>query len=299
MPLHVARNTGDKLSVKKILAAANISTPIGGVATSENVSVFQQLRNKGVERVIVKPVSGSLSMGILADVSLETAQTHVEFNNTQTYLIEEYISGTEIRCHTANYKTVTAYLREKLHVKGDGQKNMSELLEELRTLQLCNPFTASSAINPPETIEFLKTLDIDAQFIPQHNEKVVISPSKFWDHRNAVNISNHITPKLRKSLNQVSKALNLKIAAIDAIISNDDTLNILEVNTKPGGLIWGFPLIGKWNLDFPEAVIRGHFPKWKSEIRKVKKYAFLDLFSDYQNQKERVSFDVADYLEYE
>lgn len=299
LPMQAAINTKDKLSIKKILASANISTPLGGVATSENTEVFQHLRNQGVERVIVKPISGSLSKGILADVSLEIARAHVAFHNTQTYLVEEYIIGTEIRCHTVNYKTVTAYLRDKLHIKGDGKKNISELLYELRTLQLCNPFTASSAIDVHAGLEFLSTINIYGTFVPQHNERIIISPSKFWDHRSAVNISNHITSKLKQNLKNVSKALNLKIAAIDAIISRDDTLYVLEVNTKPGGLIWGFPLFGEWNLDFPEAVIRWHFPKWRSDIRRVKKYAFLDLFSDYQNQKERAVFDVADYIEYE
>lgn len=299
LPMHVALNTSDKLTIKKNLASSGISTPIGGVANAQNTRVFEELRKNNINRVIVKPISGSLSKGIIADVSLEAAQKFVTLNNNETYLIEEFITGTEIRCHTVNYKTITAYLRENLHIKGDGKKNTAELLEELRTLQLCNPFTATNAINIDESIKFLNTQGIDKLYVPQRNDKIIISPSKFFDHRNATNISNHITPKLKESLKQISKATNLQVAAIDAIIDNYDNLYVLEVNTKPGGLIWGFPLFGSWNLDFPEAVIRWHFPKWQGNIRRIKKYNFLSLFRDFQNQPERIKFNVADYIDYD
>ena len=75
-----ARESKDKSRTKALLHHAGVATPFGGIAQASNTAILSQFAAAGVTRVVVKPVSGSRSRDVLANVSLQHAHAHIAIN---------------------------------------------------------------------------------------------------------------------------------------------------------------------------------------------------------------------------
>ncbi len=292
-----AREASDKTRTKPILHHAGVATPFGGAATAKDLSILQAFASAKVNRVVVKPISGSSKKDIRANQTLAQAQQYIMSSPDVVFIVEQYIKGTEVRMQVVGQSVVSTILQMPQHVVGDGLSTLAQLVDRRTEMRRTNPIRTHYLID--ENKYFLRLLDRDIvpsmvpavdQTIWLTNDTVVGPMTDHFDY------SDRISEAAKASAVATAKCFGVKITAIDAIIDRNGETFVLELNSKPGIDTACFPLQGKWNLDVPEAIVKLHFPKLKKPLRKVQRYDFLAMAEDYIRQTERSVFKARDYI---
>lgn len=292
-----AREASDKTRTKPILHHAGVATPFGGAATAKDLSILQAFASAKVNRVVVKPISGSSKKDIRANQTLAQAKQYIMSSPDAVFIVEQYIQGTEVRMQVVGQSVVSTIRQVPQHVIGDGVSTLAELVEARMDLRRRNPIRAHLLID--ENGYFLRLLDRDIapSMVPAVGQTIwltkdtVVGPAT--DH---FDYSDKISEAAKASALATAKCFGVKITAIDAIIDRSGETFVLELNSKPGIDTACFPMQGKWNLDVPEAMLKLHFPKLKEPLRKVKSYDFLAMGEDYIRQTEKSIFNARDYI---
>lgn len=172
--------------------------------------------------VVVKPNNGCEGQGVsLCSTAKEFEYAIMQlFKHSGSISICPYYSiDTEYRTFYLDGECYLIYGKTKPYVTGDGIHNISELIINLHL--------------PDNSIVDNNLSKLDMEYVPELGEKVEIS----WKH----NLSGGATPailekgklydKIRELVFLTGKAMNIKFATIDVILTNSGELYVMEVNS--------------------------------------------------------------------
>lgn len=194
---------------------------------------------KNNKKVVIKPNFGYEGKGVYLCNNLKEAEiaVHKLFKNSSSLsMCPFYDIVTEFRTFYLDGKIHLIYGKTKPQVVGNGKDTLGYLISEL---------------NLPKKLvveENVGLLDLD--YVPKKDEVVYIS----WKH----NLSGGATfdilkkGKLYSEIEDLAlkagKAMNLKFATIDIILTSDNNLYVLEVNSGIGTSIFINSIDGGYDL---------------------------------------------------
>lgn len=240
----------DKYITNRILAERGIPVPDEMLVTLDSQAKDREIKKflDKHKKIVVKPLDGAHGKGITVNVSnlemLEKALAEARDNTIQdSILIQEQISGIDVRIVIINYKVIGAISRTPASVIGDGVHNIRQLIE------LTNAsddrginYRAPLNIIPIDKVERFLSLE-ELAHTPAEDEEVQV-----------IGVSNIGMGGLRRDIHKITsnfmkdiaikaaKTLELPVCGIDFIIKQlpspestqeDLNLRVIEANACP------------------------------------------------------------------
>jgi cyanophycin synthetase len=254
----------NKVATANILREVGLPAPVHGVITTETDAL--SLATKIGFPVVVKPSDRDRGEGVTVDIFRETqlkaAFAHAQkLSKSKQVIVERQVLGTCHRLFIVNGKLLYAVKRHPISVIGDGQRTVSQLVDDEVLKESFKPPWERSEIKPIDelALQTLQKLGLSLESVPGKDIFIPLRPIETteWggvdeDVTQAVHSEN-----LRIAL-QAAKIFGLHIAGID-IISPDiakpwhaNGAIINEVNFAPlfGGAEISRSYIPKFFEDF-------------------------------------------------
>ncbi len=246
--LGVNSQLSSNLSVNKVktsilLKSQNIPTPKFKTFTEEiaaNTYAINQLKKK--KALVVKPISGSLSIGITVKPSTPAQIRNAvkeAFEGNSSIMIEEYIPGKHFRITILDDEIIAITQRIAANVTGDGKQTVTELIQQKNAqrekMQLPPIFLRK------KDLHYLKEENIDLQKIYPKGTYILLQLGCDLDiGGERVRIDKENIPQENRELFiNAAKTLSLRFAGIDYITPNITTPHTLirsainEINSAP------------------------------------------------------------------
>ncbi|MUP38691.1 bifunctional glutamate--cysteine ligase GshA/glutathione synthetase GshB [Labilibaculum euxinus] len=249
----------NKLVTKKILEKGGIRVPAGldYQDARQARSDFDLFEGKGI---VVKPKSTNFGLGITIlkenkDEEVYKRAVDIAFEHDGSILIEEFISGREFRFFVINDKVCGILHRVPANVKGDGEKNIRELVE----IKNQDPLRGKGYRTPLEKIRleeaeemFLKEQGLCFKSVPKKDQVVYLREnSNISTGGDSIDYTDDIHQSYKDIAIESSKALGVQITGLDMMIEDvnqpaaKDNYAIIEMNFNPAIHIHCYPYIGK------------------------------------------------------
>lgn len=258
----------DKNLAKQALARAGIRTPRGMVARHGDTEVLARfLSSIAANRFVLKPVRGSLGMNTHVDISAAKVMTLFAALGSQDLLIEEYISGHEIRAYVVGDRCVRSTMLLSPCVVGNGVDSVIALMSEKATARANNlsvykePLVLSRA-----ELAALETACNGLGSVLEEGRTVLLSRTKsVLRGADTMNADDIVNDSFREVAVKSCRALGLPNAALDIIVSDDPARPgafVLEANQRAHVAFVVFPTLGPGSgNDIAEAIIDFYFPE--------------------------------------
>ncbi len=197
--------------------------------------------------IVIKPLDGNHGKGASINVTnWEDAVSGLEF--AQKYgrrvIVEKFITGFDFRVLVINNKLVAAAKRVPAHVIGDGEKNISQLIEIVnqdprRGYGHENVLTEITVDR--DTLDLLEKKEYTLETIPAKDEIVYLkSTANLSTGGTSVDVTDMMHPENIFLCERISRVIGLDICGVDIMAENlTQPLKatggvILEVNAAPG-----------------------------------------------------------------
>lgn len=245
-----AKIAKDKYITNTLLRQHGLPVPCEDlVRRSEELLQDAERKNnflKKYKQLVVKPLDGSHGKGISTNVSnidrLDKAIEEAQ-NVSSRILIQEQISGIDVRIVCINHQYVDAISRIPAGVTGDGVHTVEELIELVNQNndRGKNYKTKFNIIPWQEVEKYLEPKDL--KFVPNLGEvRQVVGVSNIGVGGARFNIKHNIPTFMKELAVEVSKIINLPVCGVDFMIErmpvikdSSETLSakIIEVNSCP------------------------------------------------------------------
>ncbi|MBE0398965.1 hypothetical protein EI168_02430 [Halomonas sp. FME1] len=214
--------------------------------------------------VAVKPGVGTGGVGVTANISnaeellwaidqISNSKLASE-RNDGTLILEKHIAGKELRILVAGGKAVSAVERIQPHVTGDGEHNISVLVDHKNYLRSKNPNLSNSKLKKGSAAKFqLGRQGMTFESVPNAGEVVTLSPvfsiSQGADSRSVIDTTH--SSVLAAAVKATSGVEGLHEAGVDLILEDytkpieGQQACVCEVNTSPAISSAHFPMYGK------------------------------------------------------
>lgn len=192
--------------------------------------------------LIVKPNDASLSRGLTLHIetvdNLKNAVRLARLAKDSDVLVQQQVSGEEIRFIVMKGKVVAALLRETPRVIGDGEKTVEALLDEenLHRKTLTFPYLTY----PQLTKEFIDEKFFHDQRIPRLGEVVELSKATMIKNGCSVyQILDQVHPSYVQEIETLVEGIDTSFLAVDFLVKDyraqGDMTNhwFLEFNSSP------------------------------------------------------------------
>lgn len=269
---NAAVNTAsDKDATKKLLDAAGIPVPNGGIcATPEG---FLEIAGEIGFPLVIKPLSGNQGKGATIGVrnteeGLLALETALEFGRYA--IVEKYIQGHDFRLLVINGKFVAAAKRIPAHVTGNGVSSIRQLIEAVNS-QPGRGEGHEAALTKikfdKDTFFQLEKYRYTIESIPADNETVYLkSTANLSTGGTSEDMTDAIHPENKFMAERIAKIIGLDICGIDVMAPNiseplrENGGAVLEVNAAPGFRMHLAPSKGK-PRNVAAAVVDMLYPK--------------------------------------
>lgn len=169
--------TNNKHLTKRVLAAAGLPVARGHlVADAEGArAVFGRMGGP----VVTKPIVGSGGRGVTVDITTaaQLARACAQISERRRHIvIEEMVTGVDVRVMTVGARAVAAVLRVPPSVVGDGQRTITQLVTAKNHVRAANSYTRSSPIRiTAATRGHLARQDLVPDAVPAAGRRVLLS----------------------------------------------------------------------------------------------------------------------------
>ncbi|MDC3412942.1 bifunctional glutamate--cysteine ligase GshA/glutathione synthetase GshB [Terrihalobacillus insolitus] len=250
---------GNKEVTKGILHEHDINVPQGMTAQSveEAVEHYSEFSNKDI---VIKPKSTNFGKGVTIlkqSYSLEEYKKAVisAFNEDNSVIIEEFISGKEYRFLVIGDKVAAILHRVPANVTGDGIHTIEELVKEKNK----DPLRGRGYVTPLEKVnlgederEYLEFQNKNFEYVPQKAETVFLREnSNISTGGDSIDFTDDIIDDYQAIAVRSAKAVGANICGADIIIKdiyakpNNLNYSVIELNFNPALHIHNFPFKGE------------------------------------------------------
>ncbi|MDN6162079.1 MAG: bifunctional glutamate--cysteine ligase GshA/glutathione synthetase GshB [Atopostipes sp.] len=259
---------GNKTVTKKVLAKDGYSVPEGEVyhSVGKGLDSYGKFKDKSI---VVKPKSTNYGIGISVFQDAPSKESFdqaikLAFEEDETVLVEEFISGTEYRFFVLDDKVEAILLRIPANVVGDGQSTIEELIDQKNE----NPLRGEEHKTPMGLIQkgkleelMLKEQGYDFHSIPDKDCQVYLREnSNISTGGDSIDFTDEMHESYHKVAEGIAKSLDVKVTGIDLIIPNykkestkrDPGYSCIEANFNPAMSMHAYVTEGKGRFLTPK-----------------------------------------------
>ena len=248
----------NKVVTKKVLDRENIRTPKGKDYADADLAKkdFEYFKDS---KIVVKPKSTNFGIGITIFKDLFSKKNYeraidIAFENDDSVLIEEFISGKEYRFFVIGDNVGGVLNRVPANVIGDGKSNVTQLVEEKNKDYL----RGQGYITPLEKIKleeaelmFLNSQNKNFEYVPSESEIVYLREnSNISTGGDSIDYTDTVLDAYKEIAVASAKAVGAKICGVDMMIDDlkaeptNDNHAIIELNFNPAIHIHSYPYKG-------------------------------------------------------
>jgi cyanophycin synthetase len=242
----------DKDLTKSLLASCGVPVPEGRMVESP-ADAWEAAKDIGLP-VVVKPYDGNHARGVFTNLS---NQSEIEkafedaLEEGNGVMVERFIPGNEHRLLVVGKKVVAAAKGESAWAKGDGIRNIRQLIEEeINT----DPRRGDAEILPLSPVVFDKKLELELarqkltlDSIPRKDQDVLVQGSGNM----AFEVTHLVHPEVAAQAALAARVIGLDIAGVDIVAEDisrpleEQGGAIVEVNAGPGLIMHLKPAVGE------------------------------------------------------
>ncbi len=227
----------DKAATRRAVARAGVKVPEAiEFDTRENLAAF--LARHGT--VVVKPARGEQGRGV--SVGLETveeamaavgrAQAH-----SDRVLIEQCVTGEDLRLVVIGYKLVAAAIRRPARVIGDGASKIRELIERQSRRRAAATGGESKIPLDAETERCVAKAGYTLDAVPPSGEEINVRKAANLHTGGTIHdVTAEVHPSLIDAAIRAARALDVPVTGIDFMVRNPRQPGywFIEANERPG-----------------------------------------------------------------
>ncbi|GAA3024714.1 bifunctional glutamate--cysteine ligase GshA/glutathione synthetase GshB [Tetragenococcus solitarius] len=250
----------NKTVTKKLLQRAGFCVPQGKEFTNkkEAYTSFAEFQNKGI---VVKPKSTNYGLGITifkvgADEKDYINAIDKAFNEDDSILVEDFLTGTEYRFFVIGNQVKAVLLRVPANITGDGRHSIKELVAKKNE----DPLRGENHRTPLERIQLgsseqlvLHEQGYDLASIPSKDETIYLREnSNVSTGGDSIDMTAAFTDDYKQVAVQAAQALDATICGIDMMIpdkklpaKSPNAYGIIEANFNPMMHMHCYPYKGK------------------------------------------------------
>ena len=260
----------DKELTKKLLAAAGVPVPRGGIA-SDIEKAWTLAQRIGLP-VVTKPKDGNQGKGVT--VNIDSRERLLDgFAAAQAYgdevIVERYLAGDDFRLLVVGNKLVAAARRDPPQVVGDGEHTVRELVDMINS----DPRRGSGHSTSLTRIRLddialgqLAQQGHGADSVPARGQRVMLrNNANLSTGGTATDVTDDVHPAVAACAVEAARMVGLDICGVDMVCDSvlkpieEQGGGIVEVNAAPGLRMHLTPSYGK-PRPVGESIIEDMFP---------------------------------------
>ena len=237
---------GNKAQSEYFARLAKLNVPSSCLYESEEQAIEFM---KQFDSIVVKPLDAAHGNGISTRVKTKTdlrkAIAAVRRYSKRPALLQEMVTGSDVRIMVIDGKFVAAVRRVPPTVIGDGKHTVEKLIE----MENENPMRTAGKRGRLKVI----SLEAARSFLKRHIGRVPkegeivpvsgVSNTSMGGH--AEDATDEIEPAVRRQAERFAKLLNLPVCGIDIMLNDDGSYYFIEANSQPGFGPHHHPRVGK------------------------------------------------------
>ncbi len=229
-----SRLAGNKIKTSVLLQEAQLPVPdFKRFKDKEKAMEYAMRQLERKKRIVIKPIAGSLSVGITVDPTSRTQMKSAlieAFEGNSSIMIEEYITGKHYRITVFDGQIIAITERLAASVTTDGTSTINELISRK------NGSRKKMKLPPihlrKRDLNYLKSMNIKLSKIYKNAKTVILQLGCDLDiggERRRIKLEDVPSENL-ELFREALKKLNLRFAGID-YISPDITIPFSEIKT--------------------------------------------------------------------
>ena len=227
----------DKTVTRKLLQRADLRVPAQMVAGND-----ETLRDflKEQQRVVVKPARGEQGAGVFVDLD-DFHQIKAAITQAGTWcdkvIIEEYVTGQDLRIIVINEEVVAAAVRQPARIRGNGEMSVRQLIEKQSRRRAAATNGESTIPLDDETERTVAdqhyTLD---DVVPAGTEIQVRKTANLHTGGTIHDVTAELHPHLRQVAVTAARILRMPVVGFDFLVADvaGKDYVIIEANERPG-----------------------------------------------------------------
>ncbi len=228
----------DKAVTRRFVERAGVKVPEQISAASDRDDIKAFLDRHG--EVVVKPARGEQGRGISVGVSTmdeidEAVRAASEM--AAQVLIEECVTGQDLRIIVIDFKVVAAAIRKPAHVVGDGTSTIAELIEAQSRRRAAATDGESSIPLDEETRRTIARAGHDLETVLEEGEELQVRKTANLHTGGTIHdVTGKLHPELAEAAISCARAISIPVAGIDFMVGSaeDADYRFIECNERPG-----------------------------------------------------------------
>ncbi len=190
--------------------------------------------------VVVKPARGEQGAGISVDVSGEEALREAVQRARaicNEVLIEEFVSGQDLRIIVINDEVVAAAVRRPASITGTGQHTIGQLIEKQSRRRAAATGGESRIPMDAETLRCIENAGYTMNSIPEPGKTLVVRKTANLHTGGTIHdVTDALHPTLANAALRAARAIDIPVVGLDFLVPHIDGEDyvIIEANERPG-----------------------------------------------------------------
>ncbi len=227
----------DKATTRRIVERAGVEVPDQILAGSaDDIALFLEKHGS----VVVKPARGEQGKGIaigLTSVSQIMDAIDVARTFSNDVLVEECVSGQDLRLVVIDYKVVAAALRKPAEVTGNGKATIRELIETQSRRRSAATGGESTIVIDDEVDRCLDAHDVALDdILPQGQVLAVRRTANLHTGGTIHDVTGETHHTLIDAAIRAARAIEIPVTGIDLMVKDprQPDYRFIEANERPG-----------------------------------------------------------------
>lgn len=249
------RLAGNKIKTEERLKAFNLRTTNSKIYKIEDKKkAFSELNIENDKRVVIKPLNGTMGRGVFVNVNSDRFDSCWDLtskvpNSSHGILVQDFLSGFEVRVTIMEGNIVSLLLRIPPYVIGDGISDVNTLIKIKNNERAKCGYLKNLLITIDDKIvEFLKSNSTSLNDIPDSGEYFLLSSvSNISNGGELIDITNLVSANIKDFALDILAAMpGLFTGGLDIMINSfdDPSPSLIEVNTYPVIALPTYPTYG-------------------------------------------------------
>ena len=227
----------DKAATHRLLAQSGLKVPAQQRASSpeENAAFLEK-----VGSLAVKPLRGEQGRGISIDLrTFDEVDSAIEMAKAycDDVLLEEFVTGEDLRVIVIGGKVVAAALRRPPEVKGDGVHSIAELIDKQSRRRAAATGGESRIPIDAETRRAIRNAGLELDSVLEEGRLLVVRKTANLHTGGTIHdVTEKLSPTLRSAAVEAARALEIPVVGLDFLVPSVEGSEfvIIEANERPG-----------------------------------------------------------------
>ncbi|MGY6568622.1 MAG: N-acetylglutaminylglutamine synthetase [Salinarimonas sp.] len=227
----------DKAVTRRVVERAGVVVPEQLVA-GDAAAMRAFLERHG--SVVVKPARGEQGRGIAVGIeTMEELEAAVEVarNYCDRVLIEQCVTGEDLRLVVIDFRLVAAAVRRPAQIVGDGTTSIRELIERQSRRRMAATGGESSIPLDGETERTVAAAGYDFDTVlPEGTVLNVRRTANLHTGGTIHDVTSHVHPRLVQAAIRAARAIDIPVTGIDFMVPSpyEPEYAFIEANERPG-----------------------------------------------------------------